>query len=75
MIRVSQQWALMIDVTNACHLHCSNCTRLLDHASRRYFMSPECFRAALTAIKDFPADSEPVPPHPAKRSSAAKSSA
>lgn len=61
MIRVSQQWALMIDITNACHLHCSNCTRLLDHARRRYFMSPECFRAALEAIKDFPTKSEPVP--------------
>lgn len=61
MIRVSQQWALMIDVTNACHLHCSNCTRLLDHAKPRFFMSPDCFRRALSAIKDFPRKSEPVP--------------
>jgi hypothetical protein len=67
MIRVSQQWALMIDITNACHLHCSNCTRLLDHAKPRFFMSPECFRRALSAIKDFPTKSEPVPPRPGER--------
>ncbi|MGE4136410.1 MAG: hypothetical protein AB7E98_11930 [Pirellulales bacterium] len=67
MIRPSQQWALMIDITNACHLHCSNCTRLLDHAKPRYFMSPECFRAALSSIKDFPRASEPVPPRPGEK--------
>lgn len=61
MIRPSQMWALQIDVTNACHLHCSNCTRLLDHAKTRFFMSPECFERAVRAVKDFPRHSEPCP--------------
>jgi hypothetical protein len=61
MIPPSQQWALQIDVTNACHLHCSNCTRLLDHARRRFFMAPDCFERAVRAVKDFPAESEPCP--------------
>ena len=61
MIRVSQQWAIQIDVTNACHLHCSNCTRLLDHARTRFFMSPACFETAVRAIADFPRRSEPCP--------------
>lgn len=61
MIRPSQQWALQIDITNACHLHCSNCTRLLDHAKTRYFMSPACFEQAIRAVRDFATSSEPCP--------------
>lgn len=61
MIRPSQQWALQIDVTNACHLHCSNCTRLLDHARTRFFMSVECFERAVRAVKGFLYESEPCP--------------
>ena len=60
MIPPSQQWCLMIDITNACHLHCSNCTRLLDHARQRYFMTPECYEKAIISIKDFPYESEPA---------------
>ena len=60
MIPPRQQWCLMVDVTNACHLHCSNCTRLLDHARQRYFMDLECFEQAIVALKDFPFDSEPA---------------
>jgi len=61
MIRPSQTSNLLIDVTNACHLHCSNCTRLLDHAKTRYFMSPACFEQALQAVADFVTH---VDPHP-----------
>ena len=61
MIRPSQAWCAQIDVTNACHMHCSNCTRLLDHARKRFFMSVECFEQAVLALKDFPAESERDP--------------
>ncbi len=61
MIRPSQQWALQIDITNACHLSCSNCTRLLDHARTRFFMSVECFERAVRAVKSFLYESEPCP--------------
>lgn len=53
MIPPSRQWAIQIDITNACHLHCSNCTRLLDHAAQRFFMSPACFAQAVRAVKGF----------------------
>jgi len=61
MIRPSQQWAIQIDITNACHLHCSNCTRLLDHVKKRYFMDLDCFRRAIRAVKGFVTESEPCP--------------
>lgn len=61
MIHPRQTWCIQIDVTNACHLHCSNCTRLLDHASKRFVMSPDCFEAAVKSVKDFPTTSEPCP--------------
>lgn len=61
MINPSQQWCAQIDITNACHLHCSNCTRMLDHARRRFFMSPDEFEAACKALANFPTESEPCP--------------
>lgn len=59
MIQPQETWCIQIDVTNACHLHCSNCTRLLDHAKPRFFMSPECFERAVISLKDFPTTSAP----------------
>ena len=55
----SQQWAVQIDVTNACPNRCSNCTRLTAHARKPFFMSPECFRSACESVATFPSDSEP----------------
>lgn len=61
MIPPRNQWAVMVDICNHCHLHCSNCTRLLDHRTREtaYFMSPECFRDIMQSVKDFPTESDP----------------
>ena len=61
MIHPQQTWCIQIDVTNACHLHCSNCTRLLDHAKKRFIMSVECFEKVVEAVKDFPTTSAPCP--------------
>lgn len=61
MIRPSQQWAAQIDITNACHLRCSNCTRLLLHAQKRFWMTPGEFEGAVKALARFPYDSEPCP--------------
>ncbi len=60
MIPPREQWCLMVDVTNACHLHCSNCTRLLDHARQRYFMNLVCFEEAIAALAAFPFTSQPA---------------
>jgi hypothetical protein len=61
MIPPRFQWALMIDITNNCHLSCSNCTRMLNHRTKEtaFFMSPEIFQTAVRAVKDFPRDSDP----------------
>lgn len=67
MIRPSQSSNMLIDVTNACHLHCSNCTRLLDHAKQRFFMSVECFERAVIAVRDYPYANDPHPQHGLRR--------
>src|SRR5262245_29339799 len=61
MIRPSQAWAQQIDVTNACHLTCSNCTRLLGHAKRRFTMTTKEFEQSVISLKNFPKNSEPCP--------------
>lgn len=40
---------------------CSNCTRLLAHEKKRYFMSPDQFRECAEVAKDFVYDSPPCP--------------
>lgn len=61
MIPPRQQWAMMVDITNHCHLHCSNCTRLLDHRTKAtsFFMTPEDFTRVMRAVRDFPTHSNP----------------
>ena len=61
MIPPSNQWCQQIDVTNLCALACSNCTRLLLHATKdtRYYISTECFEKAVISLKDFPLQSGP----------------
>jgi hypothetical protein len=58
MIPPGEQWAVQIDVTNACNRKCSNCTRpAVAHSAERWFMSVEQFRAAVDAVRDFPSAS------------------
>lgn len=56
MIDPQEQWALQIDVTNACTRACSNCTRFVGHAEP-FFMTVNCYRRAVEALADFPTDS------------------
>lgn len=55
----SEQWAIQIDVTNACRLRCSNCTRLTVHVDKPFFMSVDQFTEALESVVTFPHDSIP----------------
>ncbi|MFZ5832410.1 MAG: radical SAM protein [Planctomycetota bacterium] len=59
MIDPQQQWCIQIDVTNQCARRCSNCTRALAHANRRWHMTPNQFRLACRALRDFPTQSVP----------------
>lgn len=62
MIPPHSQWCHQICVTSACWPKpaCSNCTRLLGHETKRYFMSPDQFeevlKVAVPFIKHSPAD-------------------
>jgi hypothetical protein len=61
MIPPREQWCIQIEVTNACPKKCSNCTRLVGHVRKPFFMTPGEFATALDAVADFPAESEPHP--------------
>lgn len=59
MIPPCEQWAIQIDVTNACFRACSNCTRMLSHAREPFFMDLPTFESACRALASFPAESTP----------------
>ena len=43
-----------IEITNACNLECSNCTRFVGHHKHPYFMDVETFVKAANSLKYFP---------------------
>ena len=45
---------IQIEITNACHNTCSNCTRLCGHHPKPYFMSMEKVVAAVDSMKGYP---------------------
>lgn len=61
MISPGESWCVEVDCTTKCPRRCSNCTRLIAHfpQSRQTEMTPEQFRAAVLAVRDFVTDSPP----------------
>lgn len=51
---IHEATVIQIDITNACHLACANCTRLVGHHRPAYFMDPGCFRDAVQSLNGFP---------------------
>jgi len=45
---------IQIDVTNACHLRCANCTRHLGHHKKPFFMDLEFIAKAIDSLEGFP---------------------
>lgn len=45
---------VMIDVTNACHHACSNCTRFCGEHPKPFFMEVDFFKKAVDSLVDFP---------------------
>lgn len=45
---------IQIEVTNACVHTCANCTRLVGHSEKPFFMSMDEFRVAVDSLTDFP---------------------
>ncbi|MGE4536228.1 MAG: radical SAM protein [Desulfovibrio sp.] len=54
MIPLSRMQIIQIDVTNACPNRCSNCTRLVGHHRKPFFMDMDTFRRAVDSLADFP---------------------
>ncbi len=44
---------IQIDITNACHRRCSNCTRFCGHHTDPFYMDFETFKAAVDSLKGF----------------------
>ena len=44
---------IQIDITNACNLRCSNCTRFCGNHKKPFLMDIETFRKAVDSLKDF----------------------
>ena len=45
---------IQIEVTNACVRECSNCTRLVGHAAKPFFMTIDAFKSAVDSLVDYP---------------------
>ena len=54
MIPLHQMEIIQIDITNACINSCSNCTRLIGHHKKPFFMDMETFCRAVDSLIDFP---------------------
>ncbi len=59
MIDVGVHWSIHLDVTNACSLSCSNCTRLCAQVRKPFFMNLDMVERALESLADFPTESPP----------------
>lgn len=45
---------IQIEITNACLNQCSNCTRLIGHFEKPYFMDFDYFKQAVDSLENFP---------------------
>lgn len=51
---IYENTVIHVDITNACHLACANCTRAVGHHRKPYFMDLDMVRKAITSLQDFP---------------------
>lgn len=54
MKKIEDNVVIQIEVTNACHLSCANCSRLVGHHLNPFYMSLEQVEAALLSLEGFP---------------------
>lgn len=52
---IREMETIQIEVTNACVNQCSNCTRLVGHHPKPYFMDMDYFKKAVDSLLNFPA--------------------
>lgn len=54
MIPIHQMKLIQIEITNACHLQCANCTRFVGHHKKPFYMPLETVERALDTLQEFP---------------------
>lgn len=54
MRSIADSDTVQIDVTSACINNCSNCTHLVGHHKKNFFMPLEDFKKAVDSLVDFP---------------------
>lgn len=52
---IFENTVIHVDITNACHLSCANCTRHVGHHRKPYFMSLDTVRKAILSLEGCPA--------------------
>ncbi len=51
---IKENVVIQIEVTNACHLSCANCSRLVGHHRKPFFMSIDQIKSAISSLEGFP---------------------
>jgi hypothetical protein len=51
---IKENVVIQIEVTNACHLSCANCSRLVGHHKSPFYMSLDQVRSAILSLDGFP---------------------
>ena len=51
---IHENTVIQIDITNACHLGCANCTRFVGHHRKPYFMDDKTFIQAIGSLDGYP---------------------
>ena len=51
---IRENVVIQIEITNACHLSCANCSRLVGHHRKPFFMSLDQVRQAIASLDGFP---------------------
>lgn len=50
---ISKVWLIQIEITNACHFSCSNCTRFVGHYQKPFFMDLATVEKALDSLEGY----------------------
>ena len=53
MRNLSEMEVIHVEITNACHLRCANCTRHLGHHDKPFFMTLEQVENAIDSLEGF----------------------
>lgn len=54
MRSIDKMSVIQIEVTNACHLRCANCTRFMGHHRKPFFMDLDTLVKAIESLEGFP---------------------